>query len=226
MSESSDNYLKTIFALSTGEIPFVTTTALSEKLQTRASSVTDMIKKLDERGLVRHTPYRGVSLTQKGEKEAARIVRRHRIWEVFLVEKLGFGWEEVHDLAEQLEHVQSAELIKRLEKFLGHPRFDPHGGPIPDEDGKMPKTPPSQPLSSLKEGNEGRITAVNDDSPELLVYMQKQKLLPGRNFKVIRRMDFDGTLEILSEKKRLILSEKAAREIHVIRVKESNSQNK
>ena len=155
MTLSEENYLKTIFLLYDERKTEVTTTAIADLLYTKASSVTDMLKKLSDKGLINYRKYQGVTLTPKGTQKAIQIVRKHRLWEVFLVEKLNFSWDEVHEIAEELEHIQSDKLISRLDAFLGFPERDPHGDPIPNEQGifttttKTGPTPmkPTKPLS-------------------------------------------------------------------------------
>lgn len=215
MSESTDNYLKTIYSLSKGGSVHVSTSSLSEKMNTKASSVTDMLKKLNIRGLVIHKPYKGVSLTEAGEKIALEIVRRHRIWEVFLTEKLGFGWDEVHEIAEQLEHITSKTLIDKLDNFLQHPQFDPHGDPIPDGKGRLPKSTKSIRLAELREGEKARIVSVDDSSSQLLLFLEKSKLKPGSDIQVKKRLEFDGSIQIKSKSRELMLSDKAAQFIYV-----------
>src|SRR5690554_5916872 len=136
-SDSEENYLKSIFHLQRLSEDGVSTNAIADRMQTKASSVTDMLKKLADKDLVNYIKYQGVTLTNKGKKTAASIIRKHRLWEVFLVEKLDFNWDEVHEIAEQLEHIQSEKLIKKLDAFLGYPKKDPHGDPIPDADGEI-----------------------------------------------------------------------------------------
>src|SRR5471030_1303396 len=144
---AEENYLKSIYHLSldTGN---VSTNQLAAQLNTKASSVTDMLKKLADKALINYTPYQGVTLTGAGEKIAINIIRKHRLWEFFLVEKLSFKWDEVHEMAEEMEHISSNELIDRLDKFMGFPKYDPHGDPIPDCDGKF-KTHDLKPVSAI-----------------------------------------------------------------------------
>ena len=139
MTLSEENYLKTIYHLTNSIDSEVSTNAIAEKMETKASSVTDMLKKLADKGLIHYKKYQGVSLTDSGKLAAKMIVRKHRIWEVFLLEKLQFPWDEVHDIAEQLEHIKSEKLINKLDDFLGNPTEDPHGDPIPDKQGKIAK---------------------------------------------------------------------------------------
>jgi DtxR family Mn-dependent transcriptional regulator len=136
-SFTEENYLKAIYKLSRKGDSGVSTNALAERMDTKASSATDMIKRLSTKKLVDHKKYQGVTLTEKGRKVAVDIIRKHRLWEVFLVEHLGFGWDEVHDVAEQMEHISSPLLVERLDRFLNHPKYDPHGGPIPDAEWQL-----------------------------------------------------------------------------------------
>ncbi|MBV1888574.1 MAG: metal-dependent transcriptional regulator, partial [Urechidicola sp.] len=151
LSYTEENYLKAIFSLSIKNENAVSTNDIANKLNTKASSVTDMIKKLADKKLVDYKKYQGATLTKKGLKIAVSIVRNHRLWEVFLVEKLDFTWDKVHDLAEQLEHIKSEQLTEKLDTFLGHPTHDPHGDPIPDKDGKI-DFGINETLSNLNEG--------------------------------------------------------------------------
>jgi DtxR family transcriptional regulator, Mn-dependent transcriptional regulator len=128
---SEENYLKAIYHLSKEEDESVSTNALAERLETTAASVSDMLKKLAKKELIEYKKYQGVNISEKGKRVALQIIRKHRLWEVFLVEKLSFNWDEVHEIAEQLEHIDSPTLVKRLDEFLGYPKFDPHGDPIP-----------------------------------------------------------------------------------------------
>ena len=138
MTFSEENYLKTIYHLTTSLSTEISTNAIAEMMETKASSVTDMLKKLAEKDLVHYKKYQGVFLTPKGKLAAKMIVRKHRLWEVFLVEKLDFSWDEVHEVAEQLEHIQSKKLIDKLDQFLEYPSIDPHGDPIPNAKGEWP----------------------------------------------------------------------------------------
>jgi len=159
ISEAEENYLKAIFKISEKEDRPVSTSAIAAEMNTSAASVTDMIKKLSEKALVLHEKYRGVVLTDAGSGIAKKLIRKHRLWEVFLVNKLDFSWDEVHAIAEQLEHIHSDRLIERLDDFLGFPRFDPHGDPIPDAEGNMVLRKQVL-LSELKEGNSCVIVGV------------------------------------------------------------------
>lgn len=219
MSTSTDNYLKAIYSLSNTEDGFVTTNAIAEKLQTKPSSATDMIKKLDRQGWVAYTKYQGVTLTESGKKIALEVIRRHRIWEVFLSDKLGFAWDEVHDLAEQLEHVTSAEMISRLESYLHYPQFDPHGDPIPDAIGRLPKRPKSIRLDAFMVGDKVRITSVDDSSSEMLVYLEKYNAVPGAELTIKKCFDFDNSIQVKIKSKTILLSSKIASSIQAEKMK-------
>ena len=169
MTLSEENYLKTIFHLYQEEKEPVSTNAIAERLATKPSSVTDMMKKLATKNLINYQKYQGVTLTERGMKKATLIVRKHRLWEVFLVEKLHFSWDEVHDIAEELEHIQSEVLIDRLDAFLGSPDKDPHGDPIPNKEGVFYNTIKTL-LSELDNGDSGTCVAVKNTSKEFLVY--------------------------------------------------------
>jgi DtxR family Mn-dependent transcriptional regulator len=210
MSESTDNYLKTIYALGTVEGAAATTTALAEKLHTKASSVTDMLKKLNEKGLVKHTKYYGTSLTAKGKKQALQIVRKHRLWEFFLVEKLGFGWNEVHDIAEQLEHVESEMLIDKLDAYLNYPKYDPHGDPIPNKLGNMPAMRKTTSALNMKLGECYELVAVVDSSSQFLNHLKKIKLTLGSLIELKSKFAFDNSIQISINSTKLHLSEQVA----------------
>jgi DtxR family transcriptional regulator, Mn-dependent transcriptional regulator len=194
LTRSEEDHLKVIHALA-GTAGRATTNAISERLNTKASSVTDMLKKLAEKGLVKHAPYHGASLTRKGETQALRLVRKHRLWETFLVARLGFGWNEVHEVAEQLEHVSSDKLVERLDEYLGRPAFDPHGDPIPDRDGRMQQRMLEQ-LSALPVGISVRLVAVEGGTDALLEHLDRKGIAIGMSFDINARLDFDGTLEL------------------------------
>jgi DtxR family Mn-dependent transcriptional regulator len=198
-SASEENYLKTIFHLQC-EDGNVTTSELADRLRTKPASVTDMMKKLKSRRLVHYRPYRGFRLTDAGTKVALGIIRRHRLWEYFLAEKLRFSWNEVHDVAEQLEHVSSKKLIDKLDEFLSFPKFDPHGDPIPDTHGKMS----AGRLMSLAEwplNKRARICHVADQSALLLEQLQHKKISMGARLVVKKKFAFDDSLEIKLENK-------------------------
>jgi DtxR family Mn-dependent transcriptional regulator len=207
---TEENYLKAIYRIfeQSGEI--VSTTAIAEILEINAASVTDMFKKLGQQKLVDYEKSKGVKPTEKGKKVALQIVRKHRLWETFLVDKLKFSWDEVHDIAEQLEHVRSETLIERLDKLLNFPKFDPHGDPIPDKNGKLPELN-SILLSEGKKGSSYRITGVGKDSDAFLKYLKKMGLALGSTIRVSEIEEYDGSMkiQIQDSKSELMLSREA-----------------
>ncbi|OJX52909.1 MAG: iron-dependent repressor [Flavobacterium sp. 38-13] len=214
MTFSEENYLKTIYHLTTASDAEVSTNAIAEKMETKASSVTDMLKKLAEKGLINYKKYQGVSLTQDGKLAAKMIVRKHRLWEVFLVEKLSFSWDEVHDIAEQLEHIKSEKLINKLDDFLDNPTEDPHGDPIPDREGRIIKIE-KQLLSELSENQSGICVGVKDTSSEFLKYLDKQEIALGSKIEFLSRESFDLSLRIKVNGKELTISNKIASNLFV-----------
>ncbi|NUY80233.1 metal-dependent transcriptional regulator [Flavobacterium sp. MAH-1] len=214
MTFSEENYLKTIYHLTSVTDAEVSTNAIAEKMETKASSVTDMLKKLAEKELVSYKKYQGVSLTDQGLLAAKMIVRKHRLWEVFLVEKLDFNWDEVHDIAEQLEHIQSEQLINRLDDFLGNPTEDPHGDPIPDALGRIVKVE-KQLLSELEESQSGICVGVKDTSSEFLKYLDKQKISLGTKIDIVSKEAFDLSLRIKANGSEMTISNKIAGNLFV-----------
>jgi DtxR family Mn-dependent transcriptional regulator len=214
MTFSEENYLKTIYHLTTISESEVSTNAIAEMMETKASSVTDMLKKLAEKDLVNYKKYQGVSLTEKGKLTAKMIVRKHRLWEVFLVDKLDFSWDEVHDIAEQLEHIKSEQLINRLDDFLGNPTEDPHGDPIPDANGQIVKTE-KQLLSELLENQNGICVGVKDTSSEFLKYLDKQGISLGSKIEIVGKESFDLSLKIKLNTRELTISNKIASNLFV-----------
>ena len=214
MTFSEENYLKTIYHLTTISDAEVSTNAIAEMMETKASSVTDMLKKLAEKDLVNYIKYQGVSLTNKGKLTAKMIVRKHRLWEVFLVEKLNFPWDEVHDIAEQLEHIKSEQLINKLDDFLGNPTEDPHGDPIPNAKGQIIAIE-KQLLSELSENQTGICVGVKDSSSEFLKYLDKQGIALGSRIEIIEKETFDSSLKINLDSKELMISNKIAGNLFV-----------
>ena len=194
-SFTEENYLKAIFKLSLESDKDISTNAIAEQLDTKASSVTDMIKKLSDKKLVKHIKYKGVSLTKSGKKIAVSIVRSHRLWEVFLAEKLGFKWDEVHEFAEELEHIKSDELTERLDTFLGFPKHDPHGDPIPDKDGNINRHKDIT-VANLKLNDKGVIVGVKDHSKSYLKYLERLNLILGTEIEVKDVVDFDLSMTL------------------------------
>lgn len=217
MTHSEENYLKAIYHLTVQLESEVPTNAIAEMMETKASSVTDMLKKLSDKNLVHYIKYKGVSLTEKGRLAAKMIVRKHRLWEVFLVEKLDFSWDEVHDIAEQLEHIKSEKLINKLDDFLGNPTEDPHGDPIPDVHGKIAKTEKLL-LSELSEKDTAICVGVKDSSADFLKFLDKQQIALGAKIKVLGRENFDASLHLEINETPLTVSSKIAGNLFVKRV--------
>ena len=214
MTFSEENYLKTIYHLITATGQDVSTNSIAEMMETKASSVTDMLKKLADKDLVNYKKYQGVSLTDKGKLSAKMIVRKHRLWEVFLVDKLDFTWDEVHDVAEQLEHIKSEKLINKLDDFLGNPTEDPHGDPIPNSQGKITKIE-KQLLSELHQNQTGICVGVKDTSSEFLKYLDKQQIALGSKIEFLAKESFDLSLKIKVDGKELTISNKIASNLFV-----------
>lgn len=214
MTFSEENYLKAIYHLTAVTDTEVSTNAIAETMETKASSVTDMLKKLAEKDLVNYIKYQGVSLTDKGKLTAKMIVRKHRLWEVFLVDKLNFAWDEVHDIAEQLEHIKSEQLINKLDDFLGNPTEDPHGDPIPNAKGQMVAIEKHL-LSELAENQIGICVGVKDSSAEFLKYLDKQEIALGSKIEIIFKESFDLSTKIKVNGKELTISNKIANNLYV-----------
>ena len=200
-SFTEENYLKIIYILTERKSgDEVSTNELAEHTQTKAASVSDMLRKLGEKNYINYRKYQGVTLTESGEQIALSVIRKHRLWEVFLVEKLGFGWDEIHDIAEQLEHIDSKELTERLDDFLGNPQFDPHGDPIPDAKGKMPSVS-YQKLSEIPLNQSVVMMGVSAHSPAFLQHLDKQQVKLGCELKVLEISEFDKSYSILLDEK-------------------------
>ncbi len=214
LSQTEENYLKAIYSISLGVEKQVSTNAIAEKLKTKASSVTDMIKKLSEKGLADYKKYQGVSLTKKGKEVAVRVIRKHRLWEVFLVKHLDFSWDEVHEVAEQLEHVKSPKLIQRLDTFLEFPTHDPHGDPIPDEQGNVTHHTDVM-LSSVAIGERCVVVGVKDSSSTFLKYLDKSKIKLGSVISVVGKEEFDNSMAIEIGQERFSVSIQISKNLFV-----------
>ena len=212
ISFTEENYLKAIYHLSQGGQKAVMTNELAEAMQTKAASVTDMVKKLSTKELIQYEKYYGVKITTVGKQRALQIIRKHRLWETFLVEKLGFAWDEVHAVAEQLEHIQSPRLINMLDEFLGFPKADPHGDPIPDQQGRI-KPQVLISLDLVEPGKRATITSVKDTDAELLKYLEKIGAKPGKKIQVVSREAYDKSIEVIIEKKKIFLSLEVSKHI-------------
>jgi DtxR family Mn-dependent transcriptional regulator len=214
---TEENYIKTIYQLGKYGVHTVSTNSIADALETKASSVTDMMKKLAEKGYVNYKKYQGVSLTVKGKKIAAEIVRKHRLWEVFLVKKLNFLWDEVHEIAEQLEHIKSEKLIDELDKLLDYPTHDPHGDPIPDKSGDIKKTDKIL-LFNLANNAKGVCVGVKDTSSAFLKYLDKHKIALGSEITVLSREDFDDSMVIKIGDTSMSISQTVANNLFVEKV--------
>ncbi len=195
VSQAEENYLKAIFKLSEKSQGSVSTNAIAHEMNTAAASVTDMIKRLSKQKFIHYERYKGVNLLPKGDAIARKLIRKHRLWEVFLFDKLNFTWDEVHDIAEQLEHIQSEELVDRMDQFLGFPKFDPHGDPIPDQKGNFAKRE-QHPLSDISINITGVIVGVREHSKPFLQYLEQFNLILGTEITVLEQFDYDGSIRI------------------------------
>ncbi len=195
-SFTEENYLKAIYKIAEKiDNEGVSTNEIASAMSTKAASVTDMLKKLADKSLIDYKKYQGVRLTNKGEKVAVDIIRKHRLWELFLVDKLGFKWDEVHDMAEQLEHIQSDELIDRLDSYLDFPKYDPHGDPIPNKSGVFASKKMLE-LYDMPVGFKGNISGVSDHSPVFLKHLEKIGITLGVEIKVEDKNQFDNSFWI------------------------------
>ena len=216
LSLAEENYLKTIYHLSAAGQQQVSTNAIAQRLKTKPASVSDMINKLAEKGVITHVKYQGVNITEEGRRLALLIIRKHRLWEVFLVNKLKFHWDEVHEIAEQLEHVKSPLLISRLDEFLDYPKYDPHGDPIPDEDGTITQKPRTN-LSDLKIGDSCQLVSMKDTGDVFLNYLDKIGMKIGTKIKVLDIIEFDGSMLIeIDGEKSINISKQVADNLLVI----------
>jgi DtxR family Mn-dependent transcriptional regulator len=214
MTISEENYIKVIYHLSLVSPKGVNTNAIAGMLETKASSVTDMLKKLSEKEVVSYQKYQGVTLTEKGFHTAKMIVRKHRLWEVFLVEKLNFSWDEVHEIAEELEHIKSEELINKLDEFLNFPDFDPHGDPIPNEHGVIKKVSKLL-LSEAEIKTTYQCIGVKDSSSNFLKYLDKQNIALGSSIEVLSKEAFDSSLTIKLNNSVISVSNKIAENLFI-----------
>ena len=216
LSAVEENYLKYIFQLSEiNEKGIVKTNDLAYKLEHSAASVTDMLKKLSDKKLVQYKKYYGVSLTKSGLQIAIQVLRKHRLWETFLAKNLKFTWDKIHDIAEQLEHIQSDELVNRMDAYLGFPKFDPHGDPIPDKLGNM-QVPNVICLANAKLKRQYILANVNNDSTLFLKYLNKIQLQLNDKIKIIDKEEFDETIQLMiNDKRPLTISKDAAQNMFV-----------
>ncbi len=215
LSNAEERYLLAINELADREDNTVSTNAIAEKLDTSAASVSDMIRKLAEKGLLIYEKYHGVSISESGKKQAFRLRRNHHLWEVFLAEKLQFKWDEISGLAEKLGHIDSPLLINRLEEFLGFPKFNPHGSPIPDKDLEL-SSKQLLVLANIPEHQEVTFESVKDNQPVFLKYLDKINLKLGDRLVIDERIEFDGSLNItIGGNTTLTISKQAAENLLV-----------
>lgn len=210
---TTEDYLRSLYKLGSRNVK-TTNAALAKELNVTSAAVTDMLRKLDELGFVSYQKYKGVTLTNSGLAIAMITTRRHRLWEVFLIQHLGFAWDEVHDLADQLEHIRSDELTDRLDEFLGYPQHDPHGDPIPTREGVIPIRILT-PIGELQPGEEGTVQRVSDEFPELLRYAVMVGLSLASHIKVIERIQFDGSVRLVADGRESVISAKLAESVFV-----------
>ncbi len=213
LNQSTEDYLKAIYKLSEGG-ESVATSVLAKFLKLGDGSVTDMVKKLSGKNLVRYRPYRGVDLTGAGRKLALMMMRRHRLWEMYLVHFLSYGWDEVHEEAEKLEHVTTEKMERRIDQALGSPKIDPHGDPIPSAGGTMPEIS-TRTLDECSVGEQCTIIRVSDESPEILQYLKKTGLHLNRRIRIRGRIQYDGSVIVGFGSKEIPLSAIIARNIYV-----------
>lgn len=216
LTVAEENYLKAIYHLSDAGKKSVSTNDLAAEMKNKPASVSDMLRRLGEKEVIEYRKYYGLQITESGKRLALQTIRKHRLWEVFLVEKLNFAWDEVHEVAEQLEHIHSPLLIQRLDAYLNFPKFDPHGDPIPDEFGDV-RSRPRVELAEMEINQTGQIVAVKDSSAAFLRYLDKVGAYIGARIKILDKVEFDGSLEILvDQKKNLFMSKEVSSNILVL----------
>ena len=214
-THTEENYLKAIFKVCERQGKPASTNSISNVLDTSAASVTDMLKRLSEKKLIHYEKYKGVTLTETGNKIATHLIRKHRLWEVFLWEKLNFSWDQVHDIAEELEHIRSDELVEKLDEFLGYPKFDPHGDPIPDAEGIFTHRKQVA-LMTLNEEQTGVIVGVQEHAPTFLQYLEKMDLTLGAKITIIEKFEYDESVKVLiNEETEKTISKKVSQNLFV-----------
>lgn len=215
LTSTEENYLKAIFKIEEREDGPAGTNHIAEEMSTSAASASDMIRKLSEKELLDYEKYRGVQLSQEGRRIATLLIRKHRLWESFLVEKLNFNWDEIHEIAEELEHIRSPKLIRQLDAFLGHPKYDPHGDPIPNAEGIFHKRQQIR-LSKMQKEAKGVIVGVNEHSTSFLQFLDQQGLVLGTRIRLLQLYDFDESVEVeVNDKEKRTLSKKVSENIYV-----------
>jgi DtxR family Mn-dependent transcriptional regulator len=214
LTRSVEDYLKAVYRLTEDGVA-ASTNAIAEELAVAAPSVSGMVKRLAEQGLLEHVPYRGVTLTRAGRREALRVVRRHRLIEAYLVQFLGYTWDTVHDEAERLEHAVSDDLVARMAESLGNPRFDPHGDPIPTAEGRM-QVRKTVPLAEVEVGESVTIVQVDSEDGDRLRWLAEQGLVPGAIVKVVDHQPFDGPLTVLRGRSRQVVGREMAQQLQCV----------
>ncbi|MCB0737241.1 MAG: metal-dependent transcriptional regulator [Bacteroidetes bacterium] len=214
-TQAEENYIKALFKILEDGETSVSTNALAHEMNTSAASASDMLKKLSEKGLVDYAKYQGAKLTKKGDSIAKQLIRKHRLWEVFLVKTLNFKWDEVHEVAEQLEHIKSEKLVNQLDKFLNFPKFDPHGDPIPDADGNMNYRKQIA-LNDAMMGELYEVVGVKDTSTEFLKFLDNLSIKLGDTLEVTQIYDYDGSIQLkLHQNQSLTVSERVSKNLYV-----------
>ena len=215
ISQTEENYLKAIYKINERDGKSANTNAISAAMNTTAASVTDMLKRLADKKFINYEKYKGVTLTTEGERTANTLVRKHRMWEVFLCDKLGYSWDECHDLAEQLEHIQSTDLIDRLDTFLGKPKFDPHGDPIPDREGNYAKRQQIL-LGEMQVGDKGVMVGVQEHTTAFLQHLDRIGLVLATKVDVLEVFEFDKSVKIkLNSNTELLISSKVSENVFI-----------
>ena len=213
---SKENYLKTLYTKDKIQHQTVTTSKIAEELNVSNAATSEMAKKLSNDGLVKYKRYKGIELTSKGEKVALNGLRRHRLWELFLIEVLNLSWDEVHDEAELLEHQTSENLIDKIDEFLNYPEFDPHGAPIPNKNGDLPSMPSLKSLNDCSAGKNYKVARVIDRNSDLIKYFSRIGLELNKEIKIIERLNFDNSVIIQLNGNKITISEKTGRNIFLI----------
>ncbi|GLR18482.1 metal-dependent transcriptional regulator [Portibacter lacus] len=214
VTHTEENYLKAIYKISEKDKKPAGTNAIAKEMDTSAASVTDMLKRLSEKGFIKYQKYKGVNLSSKGSKIATNLIRKHRLWESFLVDKLDFTWDAVHDIAEQMEHIKSEVLVQKLDEYLGFPKFDPHGDPIPNADGKFTLRVQIL-LSLLRKNDKAVIIGVKEHDDDFLRFLNSKNLQLGSKVIIIEKNDYDKSMTVTVEGVQVMLSEKITKQIYV-----------
>lgn len=215
---SKENYLKAVYSRISESGSGATTSVLAEKLEISNAAISDMARKLSDQGLVTYAKYKGMELTSKGEKVALEVIRRHRLWELFLIQVLGLSWSEVHDEAENLEHHTSNFLIDKIDEFLGKPKFDPHGDPIPQKNGSIPKAPEVIELGKAEIGRKYKVGRVSDKNNELISYLTKIGIELAKEIEIVDKLGFDNSVIVKIDSNHHSLSELVAANVFLERL--------